>query len=330
MTIDGTPEAVGAAGEDLAARVRATPLTALEQGGIAGHFVRDHFGAPEVELAGWRLAVEGAVRCPGSLTLDDLRALPRVARTVVLECAGHRRAEHQPPVEGVAWEVGAVAEARWAGTALASVLGSAEPAADAVEVVLHGADGFARSLPLTKARDPETLLAWEVDGAPLPEVHGAPLRAVVPGWYGTDAVKWLTRIEVVREPFAGYWQAEEYRLAKPGDDGPGARMTAMPVHALVCAWDGGAVRGVAWGDGTPIARVEVRVDGGPWREADLVAGRDRWSLTRWSSPWSPDPGPHLIEVRATDAEGRTQPDRPLPNRGGFANHSVHRVQVRVG
>jgi sulfane dehydrogenase subunit SoxC len=324
--MDWTP---GTVGEHADARVRPTPLTALERGGIAGHFVRDHFGAPEVDVRGHALTVDGAVRCPRSLTLGDLRALPRLARTVVLECAGHRRSEHQPAVPGVAWEVGAVAEARWAGTALALVLGAAEPEPDAVEVVLHGADGFARSLPLTKARDPETLLAWEVDGGPLPEVHGAPVRAVVPGWYATDGVKWLTRIEVVREPFGGYWQAEEYRWAAPGDDGPGRRMTALPVHALVSSWERGAVRGVAWGDGTPIARVEARVDGGPWREAVLVPGRDRWSLSRWTLTGDLAPGRHVVEARATDAEGRTQPDRPTPNRGGFANHSVQRVDVEV-
>jgi sulfane dehydrogenase subunit SoxC len=319
-----TPDAVG---EDPAARVRPTPLDALERGGIAGHFVRDHFGAPAGTIP--ELRVDGAVRCPRTLDLEALRALPPLARTVVLECAGHRRSEHQPPADGVQWEAGAVGEARWGGTSLAAVLEAAEPTDDAVEVVLRGADGFARSLPLSKARDPETLLAWTVDGAPLPEQHGAPLRAVIPGWYGTDAVKWLARVEVVREPFTGYWQAEEYRFAGPDDDGPGRRMTALPVHALVCACDGAAVRGVAWGDGTPIARVEVRVDGGPWREAQLAAGRDRWALSRWSLPWAPAPGRHVVEARATDAEGRTQPDAPTPNRGGFANHSVHRVEVEL-
>ncbi|MBX5440937.1 MAG: sulfite oxidase [Solirubrobacteraceae bacterium] len=315
-------------GEHPAARLRATPLERLRTGGRTGHFVRDHFGAPQVDPE-LRLVVDGAVARPAELDRAALEALPRCERTVVLECAGHRRAEYDPPRRGVQWEAGAVGEARWGGARLADVLARCEPSADAVEVVLHGADGFARSLPVEKARDPETLLAWTVDGEPLPEEHGAPLRAIVPGWYGTDAVKWLTRVEVVTEPFTGRWQAEEYRWIEPGEEGLGRRMGPMPVHALVTEYDREAILGVAWSDGTPIARVEVRVDGGEWAAAVLTPPAERWAFTRWRLAWSPQPGRHRIEVRATDAEGRTQPDAPPPNVRGFGNHSVHRVDAVV-
>ena len=161
-------------------------------------------------------------------------------------------------------------------------------------------------------------------------MHGAPLRAVVPGWYATDSVKWLQRIEVVREPFRGYWEREEYRFVAPGEeDGPGRRLTTLPVHALVTVHDAAEACGVAWSDGTPIARVDVSVDEEPWQAAELEPGAGRWALTRWRLAWSPRPGVHDVAVRATDAAGRTQPLRPAPNLGGFANHAVHRVTLQV-
>jgi sulfane dehydrogenase subunit SoxC len=318
-----TPEQMG---EQPAARLRATPLDALHRGGIDGHFVRDHYGAPPVD-DGWQLVVDGAVRRPLRLDLADLGRFAPRERRVVLECAGHRRAEHDPPARGVQWQVGAVAEATWTGTALADVLAQAQPQEEAIEVVLHGADGFARSLPLVKARDGETLLVWGVDGRALPEQHGAPLRAVVPGWYATDSVKWVSRVELATEPYAGRWQAEEYRWLEPGETGPGRRMTGMPVHALLTGHDAVRLRGVAWSDGTPVDRVEVRVDGGPWQPALLTGPDGRWAFTRWSLAWDPAPGSHRVEVRATDAEGRTQPDQPAANARGFANNSEHRVEL---
>ncbi|WP_259312501.1 molybdopterin-binding protein [Capillimicrobium parvum] len=145
------------------------------------------------------------------------------------------------------------------------------------------------------------------------------------------AARWrATPLGTRRDPFTGYREREEHRFVAPGEaDRPGRRMTAPPVHALVTAYDAHALRGIAWSDGTPIARADVSVDDGRWQPAELEPGTGRWGLTRWHVPWSPGPGTHDVAVRATDAAGRTQPERPAPNLGGFADHAVHRVTLRV-
>ena len=202
----------------------------LERGGEE-HFVRDHLGAPDAvpDL----LCVDGAVADPFEIFVSDVRTLPAREQLVVLECAGHRRDEYAPTAHGVQWGAGAVGEARWRGTPLHALIGCARPHASACEVILHGADGYARSLPMHKAMSPEPLVVWEMNGAPLSELHGAPLRVVVPGWYATDDVKWLTRIEVATTPFEGRFQMEEYRWIEPGDSGDGDRLSALPVHSLI-------------------------------------------------------------------------------------------------
>ena len=320
------------------ARTWPTPLPALEAeepGG--GHFVRDHLGAPTADARAETVSVGGAVEEPFEVGLDELRARPAREEVVVLECAGHRRDEYQPAPEGVQWGVGAVGEATWRGAALHELIAQARPANGACEVVLHGADGYARSLPLDKALEPGALVAYEMDGRPLPDVHGAPLRVVVPGWYATDGVKWLTAIELVTEPFGGPFQMDEYRWIEPGEEGIGDRLYGMPVSSLVTTPDGSeslepgpaAVRGVAWSDGTAIERVEVRIDEGEWRQAELTPPPGRFALTRWHTTWQVRPGWHTIESRATDGRGRTQPLHPQPNQGGYANNAVHRVALEV-
>ena len=181
---------------------------------IATHYRRNHYPYPRIDLATWHLPVTGAVERPLDLNLAALAALPPREATALLECAGHRRTEFSPPISGVQWSLGALSQAQWGGVALASVLDLAGLRDDAVEVVFHGADAgpfgelpgthtFSRSVPVAKATHPDTLLATTMNGAPLPRIHGAPVRALVPGWYAMDSVKWLTGIEVVTEPFRG-------------------------------------------------------------------------------------------------------------------------------
>lgn len=312
---------------DADARTWPTPMGVLERGGDE-HFVRDHLGAP-AEVPDL-LCVDGAVADPFEIFISDVRTLPAREELVVLECAGHRRDEYAPTANGVQWGAGAVGEARWRGTPLHALIRCARPHANAREVIFHGADGYARSLPFDKAISPEPLVVWEMNGAPLPHVHGAPLRVVVPGWYATDDVKWLTRIEVATTPFEGRFQMEEYRWIEPGDCGDGDRLTALPVHSLITSGQSGTpLRGVAWSDGSDVVRVEVRIDHGPWREAALTPPGERFGLTRWELAWDASPGWHLIESRATDKRGRAQPPRPLANQGGYANNAVHGVSVEV-
>lgn len=329
----------------------ATPLNALllDDMPLEAHFRRDHFPAPDLEPAQWVLEVGGAVRRPLRLDLADLQALGAQTERVVLECAGHRRTEYEPAVPGLTWAAGAVGEARWTGAPLAAILGRAGVLPGACSVVLEGADAgpfegrdgdhpFARALPLDKARAPETMLVWEVNDEPISVRRGGPVRAIVPGWYATDSIKWLARITLLDCEFDGPWELDDYRLRAPGESGPGVRMTTMPIHALVVeprmldAPPAGpaTVRGVAWGGEDGIDRVEVRIDGAPWRAAELGPSRGPYARRFWSAPWIASAGRHHIEVRATDAAQRSQPDEVHWNPGGFANNAVHGVWVSVG
>jgi DMSO/TMAO reductase YedYZ molybdopterin-dependent catalytic subunit len=317
----------------------------LEQMPTAAHFRRDHFPIPAISPADWRLTVSGCVGRPLELTLTDLARYPAHELSVVLECAGHRRSELRPAVEGLPWGIGAVSEAVWSGTSLAHLLSDVE-VRDGRFVVLEGADRgpfggsdgvpFARAVPLEKALDADTMLAWRMNGAPLPIEHGAPVRVVVPGWYATDSVKWVTRISIVDRPFEGPFETETYRLS-PAPTGRGARMTALPVHSLITSVTDGTriacgahtVNGIAWGGTRGIRRVEVSVDGAPWREAKVAAAASAYGRRRWHFDWHADAGMRTLAVRATDGDGASQPLEPYWNEGGYANASVQKVRVVV-
>jgi DMSO/TMAO reductase YedYZ molybdopterin-dependent catalytic subunit len=314
----------------------------------AAHFRREHFPAPEIDPQGWRLVLGGLVETPAILALADLKALPARTLPVVLECAGHRRAELTPAVPGLQWEVGAVSEARWTGARLRDLLERAGVDPRATGVVLTGADrgpfegdggrhAYGRSLPLRKAVDPDTLLAYGMDGAPIPAAHGGPVRAIVPGWYATDSVKWLERIQVTAEEYDGPFQAIDYRFATADDPGPGERMERVRVHSLVTepapgtALDAGpaCIRGIAWSGGGAITRVEVQVDAGEWRRATITGRNGLHGRTRFEHAFRAQPGRHTIAVRARDAGGHTQPEEPVWNRRGYRNNAVHRISVTV-
>jgi DMSO/TMAO reductase YedYZ molybdopterin-dependent catalytic subunit len=314
----------------------------------AAHFRREHFPVPDVDPAGWRLRIGGSVATPTIVTLADLARMPRRSLVVVLECAGHRRAELRPATPGLQWQEGAVSEARWTGTPLVGLLRAAGIDRDAAEVVLTGADRgaferqpgqhpYARALPLAKALHKDTILAYEMNGEPIPPEHGGPVRAIVPGWYATDSVKWLERAHVVQTEFDGPFQALDYRFATAGDPGLGVRMERMPVHALITAPGAGSglaagrtvVRGAAWSGAGAVTGVEVRIDAGRWHDASVTERTGRYGRTLWEYDWNAEPGPHTIAVRARDASGAVSPSEPVWNRRGYANNSVHRVSVTV-
>jgi DMSO/TMAO reductase YedYZ molybdopterin-dependent catalytic subunit len=324
--------------------IRATPLEALSDVEMPGelHFVRNHFAVPNVDTESWSLQVGGAVRKAAVFSLEDLKAMSSTTLAVTLECAGHRRAEFQPPTSGVQWDAGAVSEARWTGVALREVLRRAKPSRNACEVVFAGADrgthagtgehvSFARSIPLQRALDGDVLLAWAMNGQPLPARHGAPLRVIVPGAYAVASVKWLERIEVLEDAFDGPFQAQDYRL-------DGESIEQLNVGALIgspaagAVLDAGALRvsGIAWGGEGGIQRVDVRVSGLPWHVARLATPHPPYGLTHWhvSIPDVPS-GDQTIEVRARDEAGRVQPALPRWNALGYANNSTHRVAVTV-
>lgn len=318
---------------------RPTPLAALDGAPTPTevHFVRSHFGTPEADERGWTVEVTGAVARPVSLSLADLRKLGSHTVLAVLECAGHRRAEFVPPTEGVVWGVGAVSQAEWTGAPLRDVLAPAGVAADATEVALHGEETFGRSVPLAKALDGDTLVAWEVGGEAIPRELGGPLRAIVPGRYAVDSVKWVRTVEVRTEPFRGTFQVDDYRIF--GADGipEGEPLGDLPVNSLV-TWpeEGGvvaaghvAVRGVAWGGEGGVAVLAVRLDDEEEVPATLSPPAGPYAFTPWQATLDLSPGEHVLVARAVDAAGRAQPGRPLWNRRGYANSSMHRVRIRV-
>ncbi len=316
----------------------------------AHFYVRNHFQIPRVEAADFRLNVAGLVERPLSLSLADLRNMRSQTAVVTLECAGNGRTLFDPPAPGEKWDLGAVSTAEWTGVPLSEVLERAGVRKSACEVLFRGADGgsvdgharpirFERSLALDEARDADPLLAYAMNGEPLPIQHGYPLRLVVPGWYAVASVKWLTEIELIDCPFAGHYQSDTYHYEWQRDDGIVREpVTLQRVRALITepAHDQEirrgelAIRGVAWSGAAPIARVEVSVGGGSWQTARLVGARTRHAWQWWELIIDADaPGLTILRARATDLAGRTQPERAEWNRLGYGNNSIHEVPVRI-
>jgi DMSO/TMAO reductase YedYZ molybdopterin-dependent catalytic subunit len=317
----------------------------------AHFYVRNHFQLPDLDPSVWRLQVGGHVERALSLTLHDVQRLPSQSLIVTLECAGNGRALLAPKVDGEQWELGAVSTAEWTGVPLVEVLDRAGVRPGAREVVFRGADSgsvadrdetvrFERSLGVSGARDSETLLAYAMNGEPLPLQHGFPLRLVVPGWYGVASVKWLTEIEVVQDPFAGFFQTDRYVYEWQRDEGLVTEpVTLQRVRSLITEPGADdqvevgevAVRGVAWSGAAPIVRVEVSMDRGAWQEARLLGDRKRHSWQWWEMFTHIDrPGRIELRARATDLAGRTQPERPEWNRLGYGSNAIQVVPIQVG
>jgi DMSO/TMAO reductase YedYZ molybdopterin-dependent catalytic subunit len=316
----------------------------------ARFYVRNHFHIPRLDAATFRLALGGLVDRPLRLSMEDLRNLPSQAMIVTLECAGNGRTLFQPPVDGEQWNLGAVSTAEWTGVPLTEVLDRAGVRSGANEVVFRGADAgpvdghgesvaFERSLPLDQARGGDALLAYAMNGEPLPVQHGYPVRLIVPSWYAVASVKWLTDIELIDRPFGGHYQVDKYGYEWLRD-GQIVRepVTLQQVRALVTEPAPGqevrcgalAVRGVAWSGAAPIARVEVSVEDGHWQEARLVGERKRHSWQWWELITRvEDRGVARLRARATDLAGRTQPAHAEWNRLGYGNNAIHEIPVRM-
>jgi len=316
----------------------------------ARFYVRNHFQIPLLDPAAWRLTIGGLVERPLSLSLRDLTNLPSRTLVATLECAGNGRALLDPPVAGEQWDVGAVSTAGWTGVPLLEVLDRAGVKAGAHEVVFRGADGgavdggsepvrFERSLGLAHAQHRDILLAYAMNGEPLPVHHGFPLRLVVPSWYAVASVKWLTEIEVIDRAFEGAFQTDRYYFERE-EHGQTTRepVSLQRVRALITEPRTDeevprgdlAIRGVAWSGAAPIARVEVSVGGGVWQEARLIGERRRHSWQWWELLTRVEqPGRLGLRARATDLAGRTQPERPEWNRLGYGNNAIQESLIEV-
>ncbi|HEU0077845.1 MAG TPA: sulfite oxidase [Longimicrobiaceae bacterium] len=341
MTPAGTPDPLN---REAPLDALAAPLTPT-----AHFYRRSHFPVPRVDPAAWRLRVGGEVRRPLALTLADLRAMPGRTLAVTLECAGNGRNLMEPTPHGTPWGLGAVSTADFTGVPLRHVLELAGPGSSAVEVLFEGADRgpvgagreepFARSLPLAAAAGGDALLAWAMNGEPLPAAHGFPLRLVVPGWYGMASVKWLADVRVLAEPFRGHFQAEHYVYVGEAGTPEGTPVARARVRSLIASpADGAAVplgpvelRGIAWSGHAPVARVEVSVDdGATWAAAELGEPPSPHAAAPWSLAWLPPRrGEYRVLLRAADLAGNVQPEVPVVNALGYGNNCIQRVRLSV-
>jgi len=329
-----------------------TSIPALMSGVMmpnAHFYVRNHFQIPLLDASTWRLKVAGLVEHSLTLSLRDLEDMRSETMVVTLECAGNGRAFLIPAVEGEQWGLGAVSTAEWAGVPLVEVLDRAGVKPGAREVLFRGADQgsvqgrtenvpFERSLRVDEARDSQVLLAYAMNGEPLPIQHGFPLRVIVPGWYGVASVKWLTEIELIDRAFSGHFQGDRYVYEWERNGGVVREpVTLQRVRALITEPQMGqeigrgelTIRGVAWSGAAPIAGVEVSVGEGRWLQARLLGG-NRFGWQWWELITRVDqPGVTSIRARATDLAGRSQPEEPEWNRLGYGNNAIQDVLVHL-
>jgi sulfite oxidase len=317
-------------------------------------FVRNHMHEPsELEAGDWRLSLGGEVEKPLTLSLVELSKLETHSVVNTLECAGNGRSLHRPQVPGIQWGKGAVGTARFSGPRLRDVLQQAGVKPTGKHVMFRGLDEvpgkvppFIRSIPLEKALDDDTLIATHMNGSPLTKHHGFPARALVPGWIGAASCKWLTEVKVLDAEFVGNFMSPGYRLpnqpvkpgdaVKPEDTHP---VTALSVKSVIAGPSDGAtvktgklsVHGAAWAGESDIVKVEVSADGGAtWNLAKLGHEQSRYAWRLWSFDWKPrKAGDYIIQSRATDSQGRTQPATPVWNPSGYLYNAVDQVKVHV-
>jgi DMSO/TMAO reductase YedYZ molybdopterin-dependent catalytic subunit len=324
-------------------------------------FVRYHLAAiPQIDPARWKLRIGGdSVESPAEFSLAELRRnFETVELPALCLCAGNRRGLFQPHAPGIQWGHGAMGNALWQGIRLRDVLGRAKLKKDALEIAFNGADAgvfektpdFAKSLPLSKALDERTLIAFAMNGEPLPHWHGFPARLVVPGWAATYWVKHLTQIDAVSKPLDNFWMKTAYRLPKGAFAADGrfpsqeteasSPVTELPVNSLtVSPLDGQRfelgrpieVTGLAWDGGHGIERVEVSTDGGQnWRAATLDRDRGPFAWRLWRYLFNPSRGGDFtVMVRAVNRVGQMQAAAPIANPAGYHHNAMQTITIRV-
>ena len=318
---------------------------------IERFFVRCHTLTPHIDPKSWSLKIDGLVNRPVTLTMAELRRLPKIELVTVVECAGNGRSFYQPRVPGTQWAYGSVGNAKWTGVRLKDVLARAGVKDSSKFVLFDGADepigkmeDFRRGIPIEKALDADTLLAFEMNGQELPVQHGFPLRLVVPGWAGDSWVKWLTNIQLLDREYEGFWMKTAYRHppkpVAPGTAVDPAQMvpvTDLNVKSVIATPSPGPVLGLpikisgaAWSNGSPVTGVDVSGDGGnTWTAATLGKDLGRYSWRLFEYSWMPQhDGEHIIMSRARNAAGQVQPMEQEWNPSGYLWNVVHRVPVQ--
>lgn len=316
-------------------------------------FVRQHLPRPKIEESTFRLTLNGRVSKPLELTAAELRKLPQYTVPATLECTGDGRGFFRPRVPGIQWGRGAIGNAEWTGPRLSDVLNLTGADLNAPYVTVNGADvgvaktpDFIRSFPMKKALDPATLLALKMNGENLPDLHGFPVRLVVPGWDGTSWVKWVTTLTIASQPNSGFFMNPAYRFPKyavpPGTAANPADLEViegMPVKSYITSPSDQErvtlaplrLRGIAWAGEERISRLEVSTDAGRhWRDAQLSPQDLRFAWRLWTLEWTPPQrGYYTILSRATDSAGRTQPMVANWNPSGYLYNAVDQIGIIV-
>jgi DMSO/TMAO reductase YedYZ molybdopterin-dependent catalytic subunit len=313
---------------------------------------RNHFPYPSLLPKPYYLTIRGLVQQPFDFNLEQLKSMPSKSFVVPLECAGNQRAKFSPKVFGEQWKDGAISQAEWKGVPLKDILLKAGLQKDAKEVVFVGADYgmrtdmvgvfyYARSLPLEKALHPDTIIAYECNGQPIPFKHGFPLRLIVPGWYAMTSVKWLQQIIVIDEPFTGPFQAIDYvYYPYKNSDADKKPVTTINVNSLIqfpldySVHNTGTIviEGIAWTGNGVITKVEISIDNGEtWNDANLDSQPDQpYAWTQWSFVWEAyEKGEYIILAKATDSNGQTQPFEPMWNRKGYGYNAIQEIRVKI-
>lgn len=309
-------------------------------------YVRNNYDGPEMDPAQYALKVDGEVDNPLTLRLDDLRSMAQIAQTITLECAGNGRGFYTPKASGLQWENGAVGNAVWRGVRLADVLRLARPRPTARHVVPDGNDApptpqapdFIRSHPIWKAMEPHTMIALEMNGRPVPHLHGGPARLLVPGWVGSASLKWLTRLTLADKEWGGPFMQRSYRSPRAEDPRQTYSLQSLecksliirPLDGMQVAAGPQTVFGYAWaGEGT-IGAVDVSTDGGKsWVSAKLTGDEHRYAWRRWEFAWDAKSDAQTLMARASDSLGRVQPSSRPRDPQGYRWNVIHAVRVNV-
>ena len=321
----------------------------------ANFFVRNNLLMPEIGLDRWRLKITGEVVKPLELSFAQFRQLPAVTVTNTLECAGNGRAFFQPHIGGVPWQRGGVGNAIFSGPRLRDLLEKSglkpsgrHVAFKGLDVVPPGAQEFVRSIPISKALEPTTLLASHMNGAELTPPHGFPARAVVPGWIGSCSIKRLCEIQVLKEEFDGFYMNSAYRLPRrSGSDGKSnpdrtEAITSLIVKSIIAYPQDGttlalsaagvvSISGAAWAGERAIEKVEISTDGGrTWHNASLGPDHAKYAWRLWKYEWRPPrAGSYVLQSRATDEAGDVQPQRAPWNPSGYLWNGIDQIRVTV-
>jgi len=321
---------------------------------VDSFFVRQHLPRPKVQPTTHSISIGGMVTNKLALSIADLKKLPQYTVPATLECAGNGRGNFRPRIPGLQWTKGAIGNAEWRGPRVKDVLAKAAVTYGATYVDFDGADigvgktpDFIRSIPLRKAMHEATLLALDMNGQPLPELHGGPVRLIVPGWDGASWVKWVSTIQVSAQPHEGFYMKTAYKYPKYAV-GPGGAakpedmevIEGMAVKSFFAKPSGEtkhklgtpvSLAGVAWGGENRITRVEVSVDAGATWQNAAVSKQDfpfAWRL--WNFDFKPTrPGYYTLCCRATDSAGRTQPIEAQWNPSGYLYNAIERIAVLV-